>query len=72
MLCSALVGEVKIDINPMNVEILQVLLNQNKLSHGNSLPDVAAEIEEGVVLLTLVSPEPEVSKMTIILSIQHY
>ena len=55
VLCSALVGEVKTDINHMNIVSLEVLLSQNKLNHGVSLSDAGAETEEGVVPITLVS-----------------
>ena len=52
----------------MNVVRLEVLLSQNKVNHGDSLPEDGVGAEEGVMLLTLVRLDPEVlkSEMTVI------
>ena len=63
VLCSALVGFVKTDINHMNVVRLGVLLSQNRLNRGDSLLEAGTGTEEGVVPLTLVSLDPKVSKI---------
>ena len=47
VLCSALVGEVKTDINPMKVVRLEVLLSQNRLNRGDSLPEAGAGTGRG-------------------------
>ena len=41
----------------------RVFLNKNRLNHGDSLPEDEAETEEGVVVLTLISLDPEVLKI---------
>ena len=59
VLYSTLAGEVKIDFSPLNVVRLGVSLNQNRLNHEDNLPEDGAGTEEGVVVLTLVSLDPE-------------
>ena len=62
MLCSALDGEAKIDFSLRNAGSLETIPTPNRLSRGDSLPEVGADPEEGVVVLTLVSLAPEHSK----------
>ena len=62
VLCSALDGEARIDFRLMNAGSLETLPTQNRHSRGDNLPEVRADPEEGVVVLTLVSLAPEDSK----------
>ena len=62
VLCSALDGEARIDFSLMNAGSLETLPTPNTHSRGDNLPEVRADPEEGVVVLTLVSLAPEDSK----------